>query len=136
MPDLKQFDQFQWIGEFLSYHGPNPLTEQEGFAISIYKWRLVVEAAGELAGEDAELFDGNLDTCGLCMLYVLEDCIDCPIQGKTNHSMCGGTPYADWVHIRRKLQYSAQHEAAQAELKFLEDLWMELYGSEFPRGIT
>jgi hypothetical protein len=134
MSGWKGFDQFQWVGEFLSYHGPNPATEQEGFAISIYKWRHVAEGARELTGEDGiELFDGNTETCGLCLLYVSEDCLSCPIWEKTGLPMCGKTPYAGWVGVRRKMRYGAQYEAAQAELMFLEDLWLELYGTEFPK---
>ena len=59
--------------------------------------------------------------CPLCELFVGDDkqCVECPIQRKTDEKQCWYTPFWDYVYDKTK-------EKAQKEVDFLKDLYIEM----------
>lgn len=70
--------------------------------------------------------------CALCLkynvVYLKVNCDGCPIAAKTGQVACGGTPYSSVTFAIYHDTFDAVIEACKKELKFLEDLYEELYG--------
>lgn len=80
---------------------------------SIAKWEKIVAGTGS---------DMGADNCPLCKTYAPPPqihCGACPVAAKTGRGECRGTPYSQF---RRASSESERHEAAKAELAFLQSL--------------
>jgi len=122
----------------LVYSGALPTDWHEALAISIFKWRHVVDEVrrGRL------VWQGDGDTCGLCMFGNLlfdeflgekpedEPCFYCPIYKVTGEVFCEGTYYYGYVRAYNEDDYAKALEAAEREQAFLEGLWSELPSHE------
>ena len=96
---------------------------------SIEKWE------GVVAGDTTDL---GSDNCPLCQMFQNDEedrpessvCKGCPVKEKTGHSMCGGSPYKDWIRVEPGFHEKYNHtdaslKAATAELEFLRSLLPE-----------
>lgn len=134
LPDVfSVFDDFGIDHGYLEYCGPRPLCDHEGLAISIFKWRRIVVELNQF-----NLYhDGDVDTCGLCLLYnlpskrILDDtCLECLIFKETGKTFCEGTHYYDYVRAYDNDDYEKALVAVKGELAFLEGLWSKLEDHE------
>jgi hypothetical protein len=126
-------DEFSIFNDFdvelycLEYAGPRPYCNHEGLAISIFKWRRIVEEIRDCSN----LYrDGDVSTCGLCLLYNHggrdSACLDCPIYKETGEVFCMNTPYYDYPRAYEEDDFVGALAAAEGELAFLEGLWDKL----------
>ena len=89
-----------------------PSTYWEAVNKSLNKWRLI--SIGFLPDDDIE-------TCGLCNLYIDLDCEGCPIFEATGLPYCEETPFIKWALNKDK-------EWADIELNFLYSVvWSQHY---------
>lgn len=118
-----------------------PKTEKEALATSVEKWRTI--CGYYESGSEKVVYDGGARTCTLCWLYLLESCIGCPVYNKTNKRYCKQTPYIHYAALITNLskrygsdikagkeEIALAYEYAKAELKFLQDLFEELYPND------
>lgn len=126
---------------YLAYKGMPPKTEKDALLLSIEKWRLIGNHY-ESGGKEI-LSDGGISTCGCCMLFFStgkDFCENCPIYNKTRKQYCYDTPYDGYAEIIDNYENSDEEERkfdveeilkyAKAELKFLQDLYKELYPND------
>jgi hypothetical protein len=98
---------------------------------SVEKWEGIVNLRGIDHGEE---------DCPLCIEFREESsCDGCPIKIKTGTSLCFETPYEEWRNTSDRLKTEKLHivgfnsqvmgpkslQAAQKELQFLKDLYIE-----------
>lgn len=88
--------------------------EEDPLALSIEKWRFIVEILREQPGTD--VMGGGTGTCALCAKHRDLGCMGCPVTKTTGHPGCAGSPY------QREWCISGDLAAAQAELEFLQSL--------------
>lgn len=116
---MKDFEIFrgQTNGRLeLRFTGKEPVTVKQGFAISLRKWRIMLEHSKR--GESMEA--GGTKTCGLCMLFVKDACAECPVKMASGQRYCNGTPNEDYANT---IDGSPEEVAAiKAEIKFLKNL--------------
>jgi hypothetical protein len=69
------------------------------------------------------------DKCGLCRLYLKDDCKDCPVAKKTGRLGCHGSPYHEakeirdvWLHYPNEVWTNRWQAAARKEVEFLKGL--------------
>lgn len=117
-----------------------PETEKDALLLSIEKWQFISNYYE--SGETELLSDGGISTCGCCILFFNPNgrvqCKDCPIYNKTGRKFCWNTPYDDYAEIvdnyddeeKREFDVEEVLKHAKAELKFLQDLFKELYPNE------
>lgn len=103
---LKDFFDSDFEYMHLVYHGPQPTSMEEAFAISIEKQECMIWA-NKAFPKALGILCGEIDTCGLCMYYMLRededgfdrmDCTFCPVFSVTGLGGCEGTPWMrrDW----------------------------------------
>ena len=114
-----------------------PKTEKDALLLSIEKWQFISNYYE--SGEIELLSDGGILTCGCCMLFFnpngRRNCENCPIYNKTGKQFCWSTPYDSYAEIvdnydceeKRDFDVEEILKHAKAELKFLQDLYKELY---------
>ena len=94
-------------------------TLKDAWKKSIKKWTILSNPPKELR------YINHIHTCGLCNLYLDQDCIECPIRKKTGNKYCHG-PLDDYFEIRNLIPTSLHSEpakdAAKAVLKYLQQL--------------
>lgn len=119
----------------LVYSGRDmPKVEKEALLLSIEKWQTICDYYEN--GGKKVVYDGGVNTCSLCAIYLLpskdgEDCVGCPVYNKTGEPYCRQTPYAYYYGTTAGTKDVAlAHKYAKAELKFLQDLFKELYPND------
>jgi hypothetical protein len=88
---------------------------------SIEKWRQV---------ERGEMPDMGKENCSLCMEFVKDSCIRCPVNRYTGASYCTNTPYRVWMLqvcatanlYERVADTPERVQAARAEKRFLQEV--------------
>lgn len=95
VPDKKKFQEFQLLDEqdLIVYSGLHPKTLQEAFWKAYAKWIFMKQHP--LANIHSS------DTCGLCNLYLQDNCNGCPIADM-GHYGCSETPFDEWSDLRQK----------------------------------
>jgi hypothetical protein len=95
---------------------------REALEESIEHWKRMRE---DPKGSD---FPG-VNQCSLCGVYYYPNCKGCPVFAKSKRADCAGTPYRrahnafrDYQGYPSKGALAAWHEAADAEIAFLEGL--------------
>lgn len=80
---------------------------------SILKWEKIKEINTNSMGED---------TCPLCMAFIADGCIKCPIQQFTKKKYCLATPYIEFNSFSDDGWASTPQaiKAAAKEIKFLK----------------
>jgi hypothetical protein len=111
-------EMFQIEDDVLVYIGEGPKDTKEAFAISFAKWEALLEYCRKQE-EGTPLGDGGIETCGLCMLYEEDNCIDCPLANYTGQSFCRGTGYTRYIHTD---SLDVACDAAKDELELLEQV--------------
>ena len=92
---------------------------------STLKWSRIVK--------DPKAVDLGKKNCPLCIKFINDRCIDCPVAKKAGATFCKNTPYIDWVEhtTDAHFQYSPRHrvpgckicmKSAKAVVAFLESL--------------
>jgi hypothetical protein len=96
----------------------------EALKASIAKWERNAEA------KTADEYMTGWDNCPLCLLFIDDDCVGCPVA-KAGNKGCFGTPYYKaedthelWKH-GNKQHRDAAHAAARDEVAFLKSLLPE-----------
>jgi hypothetical protein len=110
---------FRIIDSTLEYFGPEPRTAIEAIELSIEKW--------EFIAENGPVQCGGTSTCGLCMLFIDDECKDCPVT-KRGKSYCRNTPYQRYEleMERTRPDQDEAIRAAEEEIEFLESLKEEI----------
>lgn len=93
----------------------------EALKASIEKWK-----RNAVAAKPSHFKVGSLD-CPLCALFYEQACRGCPVRMRTKRTGCERTPYLDAYIALRKWESGVgnadtAHEAARAEVSFLESL--------------
>ena len=57
--------------------------------LSIKKWEDIVNKTGKDAGRL---------NCALCLVYLENNCADCPVRDYTGDIVCSNTPYEEWSY--------------------------------------
>lgn len=101
----------------VKYMGPYPASKEIALEISIKKWEYIetLFSRGETIDND-----GGPATCGLCMLFFMNNCDGCPIREDTGKKYCDGTPYED---LHNEMGYfDPTAELIAAEIAYLKGL--------------
>ncbi len=98
---------FKVDGSVLFWHGGLASTLEQAYEISINKWQCIVN--------NPSLDNGGITTCGLCHMFFMAKCTECPIRNHTGRMRCEGTPLADHVYYKTST-------AAEAMLRLLRTL--------------
>ena len=101
---------------------------------SIKKWQMIVRYFED--NQQAPIQTGGPQTCNLCHLYFMEDCLVCPVSEKTGWEQCDNTPYEEYERLQNyeifvgenqpKKTVNKMHSQAKKELAFLESLLKEM----------
>lgn len=96
----------------------NPKTKLQAVEASIAKHETIVKWIEKQPPKSKVTLDGGNDkSCGLCKLYIDDDCVDCPIYAVSGQRQCHGTPYWDAefaTNASQKLKYEKR------EVEFLK----------------
>lgn len=110
-------NKFVWTKRgTLIYKGDVPETKKDALDVSISKWEHIIKRFHDMG---SFLDEGAMSTCGLCMLYIDDNCKDCPVAKKSMAQFCENSPYIDWCESHSLID-------AEAELEFLLELKKEL----------
>jgi hypothetical protein len=107
-----------------------PDTLEETFEIAFRKWVFLRNYYTEKRSE-ALVRDSGPTTCGLCMLFIENDCAGCPIAA-AGHKRCSETPYENYVTAtNHDADFNRIAEICDNEIKFLKDI-LNIYLKEAP----
>lgn len=100
------------------------LTKKQALELSIEKWEIVLAACKV----ENIIYDGSAFTCALCIKFrnmlIESECGDCPIN-QDGHPFCEDTPYFEYAE--EAVTQQEHIDAAEAELKYLKELYKKLY---------
>jgi hypothetical protein len=96
------------------------VSKAEALALSIAKWEQVVAFYEECP--DDLLKCGGRFTCGFCLVYGADGCLNCPVAMATGYDLCQNTPYDKYVVAIDEDDPEAAYGAAIEELAFLHSL--------------
>jgi hypothetical protein len=124
----------------------NKSKNQKPLRAAIHKYRRMVKLFEDNIGQPIEYlhngvyiigiasFGIGIDACPLCQLFYYGDdkvlCAECCISDDTGAALCAKTPYYTYEkHVADSPKItSASVRATKAELDYLEDLYVRLYG--------
>ena len=74
-------------------------TEMGAVQVAIHKWQVIIMCYYSIDNVGF-IFDGSHHTCGLCKLYLEDDCVNCPVgEHDIDSDHCQDTPYADYASL-------------------------------------
>lgn len=101
----------------VKYMGSVPTSKEIALEISIKKWEYIETLFKR--GETIDS-DGGPATCGLCLLFFIENCDGCTIREDTGKKHCDGTPYEELHNAMGEFEPTA--ELIAAEIAYLKGL--------------
>ena len=92
--------------------GEMKMTKEEALKKSIKKWKKVRDGAEEHGGDD----------CALCELYLGQNCMGCPVSGKTGKMGCEGTPFQRWQEEHVSLETVKRVACTRTLVRIAQDM--------------
>lgn len=87
---------------------------------SIQKWKWLVKYLDKHPDKPPPFT--STGTCSLCKIFIMDDCIECPVFQRTKRGYCEHTPYRKYSAAREEGNYVKACKYVREEVKFLESL--------------